>query len=64
MGRGGKRPGAGRPKGNADEKMRRVSLTLSPRALEALDRYAEDHRVNRSAAVENLITTRTRIRKP
>jgi hypothetical protein len=56
MARGGKRPGAGRPKGNPDERFRRVSLTLSPDALTLLDEYALEHKLSRSAAVEKLMT--------
>jgi metal-responsive CopG/Arc/MetJ family transcriptional regulator len=61
MTKGGKRPGAGRPRGNPDEAMRRVSITLNPKALESLDRYAADkHGMNRSAAVEALIEAGTK----
>jgi hypothetical protein len=56
MARGGKRPGAGRPKGNPDERFRRVSLTLSPDVLTLLDEYALEHKLSRSAAVEKLMT--------
>jgi hypothetical protein len=54
MARGGKREGAGRPKGNPDELYRRVSLTLSPDALTLVDAYALEHKLTRSAAVEKL----------
>jgi metal-responsive CopG/Arc/MetJ family transcriptional regulator len=55
MARGGKRPGAGRPKGNPDELYRRVSLTLSPDVLTLIDEYALEHKMSRSAAVEKLL---------
>jgi hypothetical protein len=54
MARGGKRPGAGRPPGNPDERFKRVSLTLSPDALTLIDEYALEHKLTRSAAVEKL----------
>ncbi len=54
MARGGKREGAGRPKGNPDGLYRRVSLTLSPDILRLIDAYALEHKMNRSAAVEEL----------
>jgi hypothetical protein len=54
MARGGKREGAGRPKGNPDELYRRVSLTLGPDILTLLDKYALEHKMSRSAAVEKL----------
>jgi hypothetical protein len=54
MARGGKRPGAGRPKGDPDELYRRVTLTLSPDALALIDEYALEHKISRSAAVEKL----------
>jgi hypothetical protein len=56
MARGGKREGAGRPKGNPDELYRRVSLTLSPDALTLVDEYALEHKMSRSAAVEKLLS--------
>ncbi len=55
MARGGKREGAGRPKGNPDELYRRVSLTLSPDVLTLIDEYALEHKMSRSAAVEKLL---------
>jgi hypothetical protein len=55
MARGGKREGAGRPKGDPDELYRRVSLTLSPDALTLVDGYALEHKLTRSAAVEKLL---------
>ncbi len=55
MARGGKRKGAGRPKGDPDELYRRVSLTLGPTILERLDAYALEHKLNRSAAAELLL---------
>ncbi len=55
MARGGKREGAGRPKGNPDELYRRVSLTLSPDMLTLVDDYALEHKMSRSAAVEMLL---------
>jgi hypothetical protein len=55
MARGGKRPGAGRPKGSSDELYRRVTLTLSPRTLERVDDYAAASGLTRSAAVEKLM---------
>jgi hypothetical protein len=54
MARGGKRPGAGRPPGNPDERFRRVSLTLSPDALALIDKYALENNLTRSAALEKL----------
>ncbi len=54
MARGGKRPGAGRPPGNPNERFRRVSLTISPDALALLDKYALEHKMSRSAALEKL----------
>jgi hypothetical protein len=54
MARGGKRTGAGRPKGNPDELYRRVSLTLSPDVLTLIDEYTLEHKMTRSAAVEKL----------
>jgi metal-responsive CopG/Arc/MetJ family transcriptional regulator len=56
MARGGKREGAGRPKGNPDELYRRVSLTLSPDMLERVDDYAAASGLTRSAAVEKLLS--------
>ncbi len=56
MARGGKREGAGRPKGNPDELYRRVTLTLSPDALTLVDEYAAASGLTRSAAVEKLMT--------
>jgi metal-responsive CopG/Arc/MetJ family transcriptional regulator len=55
MARGGKREGAGRPKGDPDELYRRVSLTLSPDMLTRVDEYALEHKLTRSAAVEKLL---------
>jgi hypothetical protein len=55
MARGGKREGAGRPKGNPDELYRRVSLTLSPDVLTLIDEYTLEHKMTRSAAVEKLL---------
>ncbi len=55
MAKGGKREGAGRPKGNPDELYRRVTLTLSPKALEGVDDYAAGSGLNRSAAAEKLM---------
>ncbi len=55
MARGGKREGAGRPKGNPDELYRRVSLTLSPDTLTLIDEYTLEHKMTRSAAVEKLL---------
>jgi hypothetical protein len=54
MARGGKRPGAGRPPGNPDDRFKRVSLTLSPDALALIDDYALEHKLTRSAALEKL----------
>lgn len=54
MARGGKRPGAGRPKGKPDDAFKKVSLSLSPDALELFDTYAREHKLSRSAAVEKL----------
>jgi hypothetical protein len=56
MARGGKREGAGRPKGNPDELYRRVTLTLSPKVLKRVDDYALEHKMSRSAAVEKLLS--------
>jgi hypothetical protein len=56
MARGGKREGAGRPKGNPDELYKRVTLTLSPKVFERVDEYALEHKLSRSAAVEKLMT--------
>ncbi len=56
MARGGKRTGAGRPKGNPDELYRRVTLTLSPKVLERVDEYAAASGLTRSAAAEKLMT--------
>jgi hypothetical protein len=55
MARGGKREGAGRPKGSPDELYRRVTLTLSPNSLRLLDEYAAASGLNRSAAAEKLM---------
>jgi metal-responsive CopG/Arc/MetJ family transcriptional regulator len=55
MARGGKRPGAGRPPGNPDERFRRVSLSLSPDALALVDEYAQAQGLSRSAAAEKLV---------
>jgi hypothetical protein len=54
MARGGKRTGAGRPKGNPNELYRRVTLTLSPATLTLVDEYAAASGLTRSAAVEKL----------
>jgi hypothetical protein len=55
MARGGKRTGAGRPKGDPDELYRRVTLTVSPRMLTSVDKYAAASGLNRSAAAEKLM---------
>jgi hypothetical protein len=55
MGRGGKREGAGRPKGDPDELYRRVTLTVSPKVLKRVDEYAAASGLTRSAAVEKLL---------
>jgi metal-responsive CopG/Arc/MetJ family transcriptional regulator len=54
MARGGKRKGAGRPKGDPDERFKRVSLTVSPDVLALIDAFALEHKMSRSAAVEEL----------
>ncbi len=54
MARGGKREGAGRPKGNSDEIFRKLSVSLSPEALILIDSYAKEQRLSRSAAIEKL----------
>jgi hypothetical protein len=54
MPRGGKREGAGRPKGNPDDVFRRVSITLSGAALVAFDDFAAKNKLSRSAAIEKL----------
>jgi hypothetical protein len=54
MPKGGKRAGAGRPKGNPEHAYQKVSLTLSPSALAAIDEYATASGLTRSAAVEKL----------
>jgi hypothetical protein len=54
MTRGGKRHGAGRPKGDPDELYKRVTLTLSPDVLTLIDEYTLEHKMSRSAAVEKL----------
>lgn len=54
MPRGGKRPGAGRPKGNPDETFRKVSLSITPEALTLVDTYAKEQKLSRSAAAEKL----------
>jgi metal-responsive CopG/Arc/MetJ family transcriptional regulator len=54
MARGGKRPGAGRPKGKSDETFRKVSLSFSPQTLNLIDSYASEQKLSRSAAVEKL----------
>ncbi len=56
MARGGKREGAGRPKGNPDELYKRVTLTLSPKVFERVDAYALEDKQSRSASVEKLMT--------
>jgi hypothetical protein len=55
MAKGGKRPGAGRPPGNPDERYRKVSLSLSPGALALVDEYAQAQGLSRSAAAEKLV---------
>jgi metal-responsive CopG/Arc/MetJ family transcriptional regulator len=55
MAKGGKRPGAGRPKGNPDETYRKVSITLSPNVLALIDDYAQAQGLSRSAAAEKLL---------
>ncbi|MBF0548496.1 MAG: hypothetical protein HQM08_28940 [Candidatus Riflebacteria bacterium] len=52
--RGGKRPGAGRPKQVYGVKMS-VSLMMTPEVLGQLDRYAKGMDLSRSQAAENLI---------
>ncbi len=54
MPRGGKREGAGRPKGNPEEAYQRVSITVSGPALARIDDFAKSQRLSRSAAVEKL----------
>lgn len=54
MPRGGKREGAGRPKGNPDDLFQRVSITLSGSGLALIDAFAKSQRLSRSAAVEKL----------
>jgi metal-responsive CopG/Arc/MetJ family transcriptional regulator len=52
--RGGKREGAGRPKGNPDEAYQRISITLSPAVLARIDDFAAKNKLSRSAAIEKL----------
>lgn len=54
MARGGKRPGAGRPKSDAAMTFRKVSVSFSPDLLTLVDAYASEHKLSRSAAVEKL----------
>jgi len=54
MARGGKREGAGRPKGNPSEAFQKVSVSLSGAALAAIDSYAKEQWLSRSSAVEVL----------
>ncbi|MBF0408525.1 MAG: hypothetical protein HQM10_14335 [Candidatus Riflebacteria bacterium] len=54
--RGGKRPGAGRPKQVYGVKVS-VSLMVTPEVLRQLDRYALDNDLSRSQAAENLMRT-------
>jgi hypothetical protein len=55
MAKGGKREGAGRPQGNPGERFKRVSLTLGPATVARVDAYALEHKLSRSAAVEELL---------
>jgi metal-responsive CopG/Arc/MetJ family transcriptional regulator len=54
MAKGDKRVGAGRPPGNPELAARRVSVTLSPRVLLAIDDFAVKNKLSRSAAIERL----------
>jgi hypothetical protein len=54
MARGGKRPGAGRPKGNEADLFKRVSISLSSKTLSALDSYAKERDLTRSAVLKKL----------
>ena len=54
MARGGKRPGAGRPKSDDGATFQKVSLSLSPEALSLFDSYAAEQKLSRSAAIEKL----------
>ncbi len=53
MTRGGKRPGAGRPKSDGAA-YRKVSVSPSPDALALIDSFAREQRLSRSAAIEKL----------
>ncbi len=55
MPKGGKRPGAGRPKGDPSELTRQVSVSMYPAEFTAIEEYAQRHKVSRSAAIESAI---------
>jgi metal-responsive CopG/Arc/MetJ family transcriptional regulator len=55
MPRGGKREGAGRPPGNPAEAYCKVSVSLSPGVLVAIDEFAAQNKYTRSTAVERLV---------
>jgi metal-responsive CopG/Arc/MetJ family transcriptional regulator len=42
------------PKGNPEGAYRKVSVTLSPLALAAIDEFAAKNKLSRSAAIEKL----------
>ncbi len=54
MPRGGQRLGAGRPPGNPEEAYCKLSVSLSPLALAAIDEFAAKNKLSRSAAIEKL----------
>jgi hypothetical protein len=54
MPRGGKRPCAGRPPGNPEEAYCKLSVSISPLALAAIDEFAAVNRLSQSAAIEKL----------
>ncbi len=55
MPKGGKRPGAGRPKGDPSELARQVSVSMYPEEFTAIEEYAQRQRVSRSVAIERAI---------
>ena len=55
MARGGKRPGAGRPKGDSSKLTRQVSVSMYPADFMAIEDYAKRYKLSRSVAIERAI---------
>ena len=53
--RGGKRPGAGRPRKPSADRAVTLCFTAKPSTAEVLEQYQQQHKLSRSAALERLI---------